>query len=72
MRLVDQQIRLVRPADVDDLAQRRDVAANRIQPLDDDQPVASVPGSRSSFLRRLSGELWRKPMTCDAVCRVAS
>src|SRR5436190_888795 len=28
------------------------------------------PGSRSSFLRRLSAELWRKPITCAAVCRV--
>ena len=66
MRLVDEQVRAVGAAHVDDLAQRRDVAANRIQPLDDDQPVASLAGSRSSFLRRLSGELCRKPITCAA------
>ena len=33
---------------------------------------ARPAGRRSSFLRRLSGELWRKPMTCAAVWRVAS
>ena len=40
VRLVDEQVGAVRAADVDDVAQRRDVAADGIQPFDDDQPVA--------------------------------
>src|SRR6187455_1207407 len=33
--------------------------------------LRSPAGSRSSFVRRLSGELCRKATTCDAVWRVA-
>ena len=40
MRFVDQQIRAVRAAHVDDLAQRGDVASNRVQPFDDHETVA--------------------------------
>src|SRR5262245_16731882 len=39
VRLVDEEVRTVRAADVDDVAQRRDVAADRIETFDDDQPV---------------------------------
>jgi hypothetical protein len=69
---VDEQVRMMRPADADDVAQRRDVAADRIQPLDDDQPVRL--GARQPFqlLAQAVGELCRKPITCAAVWRVAS
>ena len=41
MRFVDQQIRAVCARQhFDDLAQRRHIAANGIQPFDDDQPIA--------------------------------
>ena len=48
MRFVHQDVGAVGAAHVDDLAQRRDVAANRIQPFDDDQPVAPGAAARAS------------------------
>src|SRR5437763_8425241 len=40
MRFVDQEVRVVRATDLDDLAQRCDVAADRIEAFDDHQTVA--------------------------------
>ena len=39
MRLVHQNVRAMGAADVHDVAQRRDVAANRIQAFDHDEPI---------------------------------
>ena len=40
VRFVDHQIRAVAAAHLDDLLERRHVAANRIEPFDDDQTIA--------------------------------
>jgi hypothetical protein len=42
MRFVDHDVRAVRARDLDQLAQRRDVALDRIQPFGDDQAVALI------------------------------
>jgi hypothetical protein len=39
MGLIHQEVGVVRPAHLDDIGERRDVASNRIEALDDDQPV---------------------------------
>ena len=44
VRFVDQQVRAVRAAHVNDVAQRRDVAANRIQAFDHDEPIPPAAG----------------------------
>ena len=44
MRLVHQNVRAIRVADVNDVAQRRDVAANRIQAFDHDEPIPPAAG----------------------------
>ena len=57
MRLVHENVGAVGPADVDDLAQRRDVAADGVQPFDDDQPVASLRGQPLQLLAQALGRV---------------
>src|SRR2546427_12815836 len=42
MRLFDDEVGAVRAAHSDNLAKRRHVAADRVQPLDNDEPIAAL------------------------------
>jgi hypothetical protein len=57
MRFVHEHVRPMFAADVDNLFERGDVAANRIQPLDDDQPIARATRQPLQFLAQAFGRI---------------
>src|SRR5437867_7939904 len=50
VRFVDAEMRAVRPTDVHDRSKRRDVAADRIEPFDDDETIAQTFGQPVELL----------------------
>jgi hypothetical protein len=65
---VDEQVRAVGATHLDNLPERRDVAANRIEPFDDDQPIALPRGEALELLAQALGRV--VPEGHDLRCRV--
>src|SRR5437588_10760392 len=61
MRFVDEQVGAVRAADVGDVEERRHVAANGIQPFDDDEPVALAPRQPLQLPAQAVGRIVTEP-----------